>query len=53
MKKHMYLLLTAIITLSLSGTTTFASDKKAAIINESAMFLDGQQIWGNGFNVGG
>ncbi|HHX61629.1 MAG TPA: hypothetical protein GX707_13115 [Epulopiscium sp.] len=53
MKKQLYLLLTAIITLSLSRTTIFANDKKPAIINESAMFIDGEQIWGTGFNVGG
>ncbi|HHX61771.1 MAG TPA: hypothetical protein GX707_13865 [Epulopiscium sp.] len=53
MKKQVYLLLTAIIIVSLFGTTIFANDKKAAIINESAMFLDGEQIRGTGFNVGG
>ncbi|HHX61662.1 MAG TPA: hypothetical protein GX707_13285 [Epulopiscium sp.] len=53
MKKQLYLLLTAILTVSLFGTTIFASDKKPAIINESAMFIDGEQIWGTGFNVGG
>lgn len=51
MRKYIYKLLAIIITMSLFTTTAFANNKKQAVINESNISLDGQDIKNVGFNV--
>ena len=51
MKKKIYTLLVIIIAMQLQTTPVFASNETQAKINESRIFLDGQEIWNVGFNV--
>ena len=53
MRKCTYILLSIIITMSLFTTKVFANNKVEAIVSQSSISLDGQEIWNVGFNVSG